>query len=324
MRLGRIGELPENVVLASVGKEQGWSKPRRWIEFNRILRAQGARGGADVAFAHMMPLFLILADRWCRRRGIPQVLWYAHGSVTRRLRRAARLAARVVTSTPAGFRLQQPEPTCLGQGIDMARFRHERTVPMHRPVRVLIAGRLSPVKRVRESIEAVRRAAAAATDCDWEIAVAGATATSTDEAYAQSLREDGGSGEMRIEWLGGVAYESMPEVYRDADFLVNLSETGSLDKVILEALAAGCLPVSSNAAFCEEVAGTPLSRLAAGSSPKDVGMALAGLAGNPSELERLRRAGLDWVGREHGLERLADRLVEVFREVREKGMRARG
>lgn len=318
MRLGAIGDLPSNVTVASVGKERGWSEARRFVEFERILAAQGRRGGADVVFAHMMPLFVILAAPWCRRRRIPQVLWYAHGSVTRRLRLAARLSARVVTSTPAGFRLPRPAPICLGQGIDTVRFACDRAPGLRSPVRVLIAGRLSPVKRVRESIEAVGRAASVG-GAAWEILVAGAPATSADEDYARSLRQNASTSRTPVKWMEGVPHDSMPGVYREADFLVNLSETGSLDKVILEALAAGCLPVSSNAAFRDDVDGTPLGRLVVDPTAEAAGKALADLARQKDHVDALRRDGRAWVVRNHGLERLVERLVEVLREVQSAG-----
>ena len=43
----------------------------------------------------------------------------------------------------------------------------------------------------------------------------------------------------------------MPGYYQGADIFVNLSSTGSIDKAVLEAMACGCLIITSNEAFKE-------------------------------------------------------------------------
>jgi glycosyltransferase involved in cell wall biosynthesis len=50
----------------------------------------------------------------------------------------------------------------------------------------------------------------------------------------------------RVLFAGHVPMESLPELYRTAFAHVNLSRTGSLDKSILESLAAGCPVLTSN------------------------------------------------------------------------------
>ena len=52
-----------------------------------------------------------------------------------------------------------------------------------------------------------------------------------------------------IRFLGGVPYNLMPKHYRESDLVVNLSYTGGIDKVVLEAMASGCLVLTCNEAF---------------------------------------------------------------------------
>jgi hypothetical protein len=81
MRAGVI-DVPPNVRVHSVGKEHGYSEPRRVLEFYRhlfrILRTQRIDG----CFSHMMPPFSALGGPILRARRIPLVTWYAHPNLT--------------------------------------------------------------------------------------------------------------------------------------------------------------------------------------------------------------------------------------------------
>src|SRR5713101_9840351 len=77
MRAGRV-EVPENVRVCSVGKERGYSEPRRAVEFYRHLIRVVRTDRIDVCFSHMIPIFTVLAAPIAKARGIPIVTWYAH------------------------------------------------------------------------------------------------------------------------------------------------------------------------------------------------------------------------------------------------------
>ena len=47
-------------------------------------------------------------------------------------------------------------------------------------------------------------------------------------------------------FLGKIEHKNLPEIYRNHDVFVHLSRTGSLDKVILEAMACGMTVLSCN------------------------------------------------------------------------------
>ena len=59
MRTGRV-EMPANVQVYSVGKELGYSEPRRLVEFYRHLWRILRHDRIDLCFSHMMPLFTVL------------------------------------------------------------------------------------------------------------------------------------------------------------------------------------------------------------------------------------------------------------------------
>ena len=59
MRTGRV-EMPDNVRVYSVGKEKGYSEPRRLGEFYWHLWCVLHDDRIDVCFSHMIPLFTVL------------------------------------------------------------------------------------------------------------------------------------------------------------------------------------------------------------------------------------------------------------------------
>ena len=44
-------------------------------------------------------------------------------------------------------------------------------------------------------------------------------------------------------------FPEVPVAYRSGALFLNLSETGAIDKAILESMASGCVPVSRNASY---------------------------------------------------------------------------
>lgn len=81
MRVGKV-EVPQNVRVYSVGKEKGYSEPRRAAAFYRQLLRIVRQERIDMCFSHMMPLFTILAAPVLKGKGIPIITWYAHRQVT--------------------------------------------------------------------------------------------------------------------------------------------------------------------------------------------------------------------------------------------------
>src|SRR5438128_8433538 len=183
------GELPveDNVTVHSLGKELGHSEPRRLLDFYRLAYRVLDERPIAACFAHMAPLFSALFAPVARRRGVPVLLWYAHSSVSPTLRIAHRLANRCVTPTPAAFRLPSSKLFVIGHGIDTERFvPPAETAPGYERTLVSV-GRLSPVKRVDEMIEALA-VLEGERSLGLRLEVIGAPATRGDCTYAETLR----------------------------------------------------------------------------------------------------------------------------------------
>jgi glycosyltransferase involved in cell wall biosynthesis len=220
----------------------------RWLLNYTVLRLV-RQYRLDACFIHMAiawayrlrPTFAL-----CR---MPVLLWYAHGTVTSELRRALRSADRVVTSTPEGFRLPSPKVRVIGQGVDTNLFTPPATGT--RGCEIIAVTRISPRKRIDllvDVIQVIRSRRNRSTPC---LRIIGAALTAEDVEYEASIRSRIASHDLNdvVDLVGFLPQSSIADMYGAAALHINVSQTGSMDKTVLEALAAGCPVLTSNEAF---------------------------------------------------------------------------
>ena len=85
------------------------------------------------------------------------------------------------------------------------------------------------------------------------LTVVGAPATDSDVAYVHEVKDyirQRGWGEW-VDMVGPLPHAQLPQLLQKHRLFLNLSATGSMDKAVLEAMAAGVVPVTSNEAFKE-------------------------------------------------------------------------
>ena len=234
--------------------------PRRlgstWLMLPSLLR-RIATFRPDACFIHMTHRWGYRIAPYLRARGIPVLLWYAHGSTPIGLRLATLGVSRVVTSTPEGFRIDTPKKRVIGQAIDTEMF----TVPSDRaPAREIVTvGRVSRRKRSLLLIEAMAQLVRRPGFSDAQLIIVGPELTSDDKAYRSEIEariaELGIGPNVRL--AGPMPQAHTAGLYRTAALHVNVSETGSMDKTVMEALSCGCPVLTSNEAFFDVLARWP-------------------------------------------------------------------
>ena len=220
--------LPGNVEVYSLGKEKGHPRLRELFTFYSLLF--NLRHRYDAVFVHMNPIYVILGGFLWRLFGKRISLWYTHGDVDLKLRIATLLTHIVFTASPESFRLKTSKLRIVGHGIDTNLFKPDPSVV--REDWWLSAGRLNKSKRhdivIREAKDAGR-----------ELRIVG---EGPERPALEILAHQLGA---KVIFLGGVEHTKMPNLFRRARLFRHTSETGSADKVFLEALACGC-PVKTN------------------------------------------------------------------------------
>lgn len=240
--------LPENVRVYSLGKEQGSaSKLAYATRFWRLVWQ--LRHNYDAVFVHMNPEYIVLAGWFWRLTRKRLVLWYTHKNVDLKLRLAVPFVHAVLTASKESFRLRTKKLHVAGHGIEVSQFTSVARERAGDTLRVLTAGRISHTKRLMEMLEAFD--VLNARGIVFTFTVAGEPATKDDKAYAERLRAAVAQRPYKdaVHLLGPVSHNEIPKLLARADVFLNLSNTGSMDKAILEALVAGVPAVTSNEAF---------------------------------------------------------------------------
>ncbi len=242
----RVGDvdLPANVVPVSLGRERGAGKLSMLAALHRALRRLRGPSRPDAVLAHMVPKFVLYALPQTRVRKIPMFLWYTHKGVDRSLRMAAPWVEKVFTASGESFRLEtdKTEVVVTGHGVDARHFYFARAP---RTVDVVAVGRIAPTKGQEELLAALERL----PSCP-RTAIAGDILLDRDASYRDELVASARTrfGD-RVEFLGAVPWLDVAARMRASRVLVNTSRTGSVDKVVLEAMCCGTLPLTCNEAF---------------------------------------------------------------------------
>jgi glycosyltransferase involved in cell wall biosynthesis len=219
----------------------------RAVEVKRL--AWGLRREYDAVFVHMNPEYLIVAGPLWKILRKRVVLWYTHRQVNLKLRLALFFVDRVATAAPESFGIKSKKVAVLGHGVEVARFARVRPEPLHEPLQIASVGRVTPIKHLETLVEALallkERGRAA------RVSFIGAPSVPGDVAYETRLKTLACSRgvESEVEFTGAALYREMPERYAVADISINLAPTGGIDKAVLEAMAAGAIPLVANRAF---------------------------------------------------------------------------
>jgi len=289
----------------------------KWLYLNQLLLKLVPQ--VDLIFTHMYPAFPVLAWPFRRLFAKPLVMWRCHnGHISLMTRLGHALVNRVVTASEESFRIRSDKVRIIGHGIDVERFSTSNKPASKGGASILSVGRISPVKDYATMIEAVSIMVSEYGMKDIKMVIVGGPASVSEERYldtVKKLAKERGIGE-KVEFVGPVPYNQVPEFYHRADLFVSASQTGSIDKVVLEAMASGNLIVTCNEAFFPFL-GDYRSRLTfQKSDPRDLAKKITALYSlSEGEKGGIRSFLKGIVDAEHSLDTWLPRLISVFQEV---------
>ncbi len=224
-------DLPPHVHIHSLGKEVGAGKITQLIKFYWYF-ARGFFSRPDYVFFHMGAIYNILAAPFFLIRkllGTKFYWWKAHGHTTRMEKLALSFVDNIYTATANSFPVETEKKKVVGHAIDVASFAAKDSIV--KDSYILFVGRVMPAKRLDIVIDFAKLTGA-------KIKIVGPT---NDKVYLEKLKEqiNGQNLTNQVEFLGSKKPEQLPALYRDAKLVLNPSETGSVDKVVLEAMTSG-------------------------------------------------------------------------------------
>jgi len=308
---GDLTGLPDNIDIHSLGKELGHSKIRQFFRAQKLL-FQLVKN-CDGVFAHQMPIYGILAGPWRRLFHKKLVQWYAHGAVDWRLKLSNFFVTEFVTSSADGFRMKTKKPVAIiGQGININKFKGQRAKGKSKDgYNIISIGRISPSKDYESMIKAIYELQEQGMD-NLKLIIIGAPAMAEGFAYSQNLQTmvESMNLKQQVEFIGGLPQAEIIPRLVEADLFLNLSDTGSLDKTVLEAMATGCLVLTSNIAYKNILPGELFTakdnpELLAERIKKIINLA-------PERKEELSQRLRQEVVENHNLENFARKIVQLF------------
>ncbi|MCK5026833.1 MAG: glycosyltransferase [Candidatus Pacebacteria bacterium] len=241
--------LPDNVEVKSLGKENRDNRFLYVVRFYRyVIGKLFSKEKPKRIFVHMNEIYiLLLIPLWIVRKvmGIKLLWWKAHGHLSLLSKIIYHFVDVVVTSSKIGFNINTARRKVVGQGIDIDRF--DGSGRKNSNTKIIVAvGRFSKTKRFEDLIEAARLLKQEGKS--FKVRILGVTASDEYEKYLKSLINKYNLKEIVI-FEKPISNEHMPEFYKRADIIVNMSETDSLDKVVLEAMACGVIPIVATRSY---------------------------------------------------------------------------
>lgn len=312
-----IHALPGNVRVFSLGKKRSvigyrssviWQKLVYASRFFRLLWR--LRNDYDCVFVHMNPEYVVLMGWLWRATGKRVVLWYNHiyGGVIARV--AGIFAHRICFVSLFSFFSTWQKAVQMPAGIDADLFIPSVIAP---PRTVLSLGRISPVKNLEVLIDAARLLFDRGVQFQFSIC---GDPTVVDQAYYGQLRKRAQELVDRgvVHFYSGVPHGATLALYHRARVFVNCTNSGSLDKTTLEAMACGVVPLTSNRAYATMLPPDIAARCVfrEGDAAHCAAQLERLLALPDATVQSMRGVVRDIVLRQHSLRLLVERLARLY------------
>ena len=193
-------------------------------------------------FVHMAHYFVILlAPPSIINRKI--YLWYAHMNVSITLRIAEMISGQIFSPTKSSFRLKSKKVIHTGHGIDFDKISMKESSPST-PRAFVTFSRIGRVKNIHMAIEFIVKRRM--VDNTATLDIFGGPITNDDKKYLKEIEALALKYSDFIFLRGHCPYNDILKTIKNYDMGINFSDTGSLDKAIIETLAAGIPVLTSN------------------------------------------------------------------------------
>jgi glycosyltransferase involved in cell wall biosynthesis len=237
--------LPKHVRVYALGRGNRLLRAWKFLRYAYTLHNE-----YDSVFVHMNPEYAVLGGWYWRMSGKKVVLWYAHKSITVKLRLALQFVTAVCSVTSTSFPIATRKLHAVGHGIDTALFQ-PRPRTKSDTLHLVTAGRIAESKHTLEMldvIEVLKR-----RGIPVQFSIVGGAGTPEEEQYKRRLIDAIQARGLRDEVVlyGAMPHQQLPEFLVNQDVFLNFGTTGNMDKAGFEPLVMGLPLVSTNTAFKE-------------------------------------------------------------------------
>ena len=208
----------------------------------------------DGVFTHMMPIYPILVGLFKKIFRKKLVHWYMHKSVDCKLKVSNWFVDEYVSASKESFRMKTKKPVHIfGHGISVHKFQFPIKESKNEKFKILSIGRISPVKNIDVLVKIAEMIQLNEPELrdKYMFQVIGGPGLISQQKYYLDLIEDVKEKNLNhvFDFMGPLGPVEAWPYYGNCDLFINLSDTGSIDKVVLEAMASDKLVLTSNEAF---------------------------------------------------------------------------
>lgn len=234
--------LPNNVMVLSLGKEQGRSHLKYLSRFYKYIWQE--RKNYDVVFVHMNQEYVLLGGLFWKILGKNINLWRNHPKGGFLTRLAVYLSDKVYCTSRSSFTARFNKTIIMPVGIDTQFFQPNYTIEKFKDS-ILCLGRIAPVKNLDIIIDALGILIERGRHFFFSFY---GDCLPKDMKYFDLLKKkviDFGLSDM-VNFMKGVPNYETPNIYNKYEIFINITDSGSFDKTILEAMSCGLTVVTSN------------------------------------------------------------------------------
>jgi glycosyltransferase involved in cell wall biosynthesis len=313
LETGNIEGLPKNIKILPIRKNLKNNlivkKISDFINFQKLALINLKK--VDGIFCHMNPEYTIAIWPLAKIFNKKIISWYAHGTVSFRLKLVEKMADKIITPSQKSFRLQSNKVIITGHGIDVDKFK-KTDEQNNGKFKIISVGRISPTKDLETLIKATDIIVNNLEQKDILVEIIGAPGLKSHETYLHSLKAmvKKMNLENQIKFLGSIANKDIPQKLNEAHIFINLSDTGSIDKAVLEAMATEVIPITSNIAFEGILEEKYLTK------PNDYKMLSQKIMAikneEPNKQDSARKKLREIVAEKHNLNKLIEKIIKQF------------
>lgn len=243
--------LPANVVVLSLGKEDGTGRFRYIFRFYTHVAPLIFGKKISKIFVHMNEIYVLLLIPFlpfCKISGIPIVWWKTQAKLGFFARSMRFFVDQIFTASEHGFKVATTKKTITGHGINTTYFIPPTLKKESAVVRILAIGRAIPVKHYEDIIAAAGKLLMHTRG--FLITIIGVRPEDRNEYVTGLERQIGELGLTEHVLLKPpVPFSQMVEVYADADIVVNVTYPNTFDKVLLEAMSCGVIAITPTPSY---------------------------------------------------------------------------
>lgn len=232
-----------NVKIYSLGKENynGFGCKLYYLfKWHQQMRRIGKKEDIDLIFTHMTPLYSVLACPYFLFKKTPIITWFLNPKYNWVTKLAHLVSSKIVSATTDSYPYKKDKLVAIGHGINTEYFNSDKMGPnKSNDIIILSVGRVSAVKDYLTLVRAVNYIKSRVLNL--QIIIMGNPVTKTDINYKENLIKEINLMAMEkiVKFEPAQPTKNLKSFYEGCFLLVNATQSGSLDKVVLEAMACG-------------------------------------------------------------------------------------